>query len=193
MEKLTSFEVGSGDDSVAPSMPIEESVTLIRQRTGWYSSMCSTKWMGEADVTHDDDSVLLVDIRLPGTFENDPLFDSEVAWAAQDGLVPLGGSCGARLPDGAALELRYGAVDRVGNFSGWTEPSVVERQGCSSTGARRSMLGALGLAFCGLLRRREVGRMGQPLLASAALDRLAHDAHQIVMDGRSYRTGRAKS
>lgn len=34
---------------------------------------------------------------------------------------------------------------------------------------------------------------GDPLLASAALDRLAHDAHQIVIDGRSYRTGRAKS
>lgn len=29
---------------------------------------------------------------------------------------------------------------------------------------------------------------GEPLLASAALDRLAHDAHQIVITGESYRT-----
>jgi DNA replication protein DnaC len=29
---------------------------------------------------------------------------------------------------------------------------------------------------------------GEPLLASAALDRLAHDAHQIVLTGDSYRT-----
>jgi DNA replication protein DnaC len=29
---------------------------------------------------------------------------------------------------------------------------------------------------------------GEPLLASAALDRLAHDAHQIVIIGESYRT-----
>jgi DNA replication protein DnaC len=29
---------------------------------------------------------------------------------------------------------------------------------------------------------------GEPLLASAALDRLAHDAHQIVIAGESYRT-----
>src|SRR5512141_2967577 len=29
---------------------------------------------------------------------------------------------------------------------------------------------------------------GEPLLASAALDRLAHDAHQIVITGASYRT-----
>ena len=29
---------------------------------------------------------------------------------------------------------------------------------------------------------------GEPLLASAALDRLAHDAHQIVLTGESYRT-----
>ncbi len=29
---------------------------------------------------------------------------------------------------------------------------------------------------------------GEPLLASAALDRLAHDAHQIAITGDSYRT-----
>jgi DNA replication protein DnaC len=29
---------------------------------------------------------------------------------------------------------------------------------------------------------------GEPLLASAALDRLAHDAHQVVITGESYRT-----
>jgi DNA replication protein DnaC len=29
---------------------------------------------------------------------------------------------------------------------------------------------------------------GEPLLASAALDRLAHDAHQLVLTGESYRT-----
>ena len=29
---------------------------------------------------------------------------------------------------------------------------------------------------------------GEPLLASAALDRLGHDAHQIVLTGESYRT-----
>jgi DNA replication protein DnaC len=29
---------------------------------------------------------------------------------------------------------------------------------------------------------------GEPLLASAALDRLAHDAHQIAITGESYRT-----
>lgn len=29
---------------------------------------------------------------------------------------------------------------------------------------------------------------GEPLLASAALDRLAHDAHQIVITGESYCT-----
>ncbi len=29
---------------------------------------------------------------------------------------------------------------------------------------------------------------GEPLLASAALDRLAHDAHQILITGESYRT-----
>ncbi len=30
--------------------------------------------------------------------------------------------------------------------------------------------------------------LGEPLLASAALDRLAHDAHQVVITGESYRT-----
>jgi DNA replication protein DnaC len=34
---------------------------------------------------------------------------------------------------------------------------------------------------------------GDPLIASAALDRLAHDAHRIVIEGRSYRTGRVPS
>jgi DNA replication protein DnaC len=29
--------------------------------------------------------------------------------------------------------------------------------------------------------------LGKPLLASAALDRLAHDAHQVVITGESYR------
>jgi DNA replication protein DnaC len=29
---------------------------------------------------------------------------------------------------------------------------------------------------------------GEPLLASAALDRVAHDAHQVVITGESYRT-----
>lgn len=33
---------------------------------------------------------------------------------------------------------------------------------------------------------------GEPLLASAALDRLAHDAHQIVITGDSYRTRATK-
>jgi DNA replication protein DnaC len=33
---------------------------------------------------------------------------------------------------------------------------------------------------------------GDPLIASAALDRLAHDAHRIVIDGSSYRTGRTR-
>jgi DNA replication protein DnaC len=33
---------------------------------------------------------------------------------------------------------------------------------------------------------------GEPLLASAALDRLGHDAHQIVITGESYRTRATK-
>ena len=48
--------------------------------------------------------------------------------------------------------------------------------------------GAKALAEEATVRRCGPELFAEPLLASAALDRLAHDAHQIVITGDSYRT-----
>ncbi len=137
-ETLTTFTVGAEADNEFPAVPSE----LAR------SSSSSPRVPGQVSSCGPTD---MVEVRVEATgqlmvgqtgdeFEFDPAeLNGSVSEVSFDGELDLGvGNCQWSWPDAkpnASTELRWGAFDLAGNFSGWTEPTeiTIPPAGCSCT------------------------------------------------------------
>lgn len=143
----TRFTTGAAMDHDPPPLPVE---------VGRDGGACGTAHWASVDVESEGLVIMQIEER-----PFDPAAISGiVAFAGFPGEIVVGvGEClsGWQLKSRESAEVRYGAFDVAGNFSGWTEPDSLHLGrgcGCRSDapgGAAWSMLGLLAL---GLRRRR---------------------------------------
>lgn len=136
---VTGFRTGPGPHAGGPARP-----RLIGGD--------SDTGRGDASMQIDFAGILVVD-RADGDFDGPGLAGAAVTFSA-DPTAPVelaAGECGNWSGDRTRAELRFGAYDPSGAFSGWSEPATVEMSGCAL--APSPGLPAVLLLFAGRRRR----------------------------------------
>lgn len=147
------FTVTADEDLVVPEQPdIELGETNRYAYEGFVSY--------SVDVEGTFEHMLLLDVGLTSTLDPEALTGNVSLMAGHTNFV-VGHSCGTTWADagpGASTEVAFSSFDLAGNFSGWTEPDLVEiedeeeSQGCTVGSPTSASL--LGMMLLGFVRRR---------------------------------------
>ena len=145
---LTEITTGAGPDEEPPSQPVE------RSREGGLHFV---------NLTVDFDGILVASLgepavdleHLAGTAQlvsDDPALEYTLGRSE--------GACVDNWPGSIETpqELRYGAFDLAGNFSGWAEAEPLALDGCGCTTGRPAPAGLLALLLAAFVRRRPRAR-----------------------------------
>jgi hypothetical protein len=151
-DEVTNFVTGDGPDLEVPELPIE----LDREHDGHGPGPCGRARWVTFEVEHE--GILLVDVSGAASLDAEArtgrttLATSSPRFTLGEGLCLLG------WPGGKSNDIRLGAFDLAGNFSGWSEPTSVSLSGCGchTSGRKGSLLALIGLLA--LYRRRSARR-----------------------------------
>lgn len=147
------FTVTEDEDLVAPEQP-----DIELGETNRYPLEGSVSY--SVDVEGTFEHMLMLDVGLTSTLDPEALTGSVSLMAGHTNFV-VGHSCGTTWADagpGASTEVAFSSFDLAGNFSGWTEPDLVEiedeeeSKGCTVGAPTSASL--LGLMLFGFVRRR---------------------------------------
>jgi MYXO-CTERM domain-containing protein len=150
--RVLRFTTGSGLTNGVPAVP--ELVDQDHDRSGG-GGICPREKTIELRTTHEGLLVLQHESRADlGLTDVDGL-TSAIVITVDEVLELDQGGCDGSWPGGRRAEVRLGALDLAGNFSGFSDPHVLDIGcGCRSDRPASPGLVALGLTLGGLLIRR---------------------------------------
>jgi MYXO-CTERM domain-containing protein len=160
---VTSFTISAGVDEEPPPTP-EVSTLDAESGSGDFSSCGSYEYVPL--LANQTDVLLTLDIAGRASLDPEALSGNVPGFFFPNhrpliGNAVCSGSTWNFDSDGPASDVRLGAFDYAGNFSGWSEPETVEGGGCGcevagADPARSHAYGILALGVLGMaaLRRR---------------------------------------
>lgn len=158
-ERLGSFTVGSAPDETKPSVPTVESQEEHVDGPGSGVSSCGESNWARLTLTHDGlfalalrDGDSVFDETKPSGNATDFAFDNKTITIGNLGCSSNWSEAAA----GASTNVRLGAFDIAGNFSGFSDKRLVDLPyfGCGCASAGPLAMGLFGLLALGLRRRR---------------------------------------